>query len=82
MLFVSICLLHEMLFSGQSSVQIEHSGFVSAGKFHPVTPHLVATGATDCIQVWDIRQSAVPVRMLTHEEQLGQVRVFFSLFFL
>ncbi|XP_076464034.1 WD repeat-containing protein 25-like [Babylonia areolata] len=60
--------------TGQRQVQLEHSGFVSAGRFHPVTPHLVTTGTKDCIQVWDIRDPVVPVRILTHREQFGQVQ--------
>ena len=60
-------------YTGQCQLQLEHSGYVSAGKFHPVTPHLVTTGTNNCIQVWDIRHPEVPIRTLTHKEELGQV---------
>ncbi|KAL8611150.1 hypothetical protein ACOMHN_064440 [Nucella lapillus] len=60
--------------TGQRQVQFEHSSYVSAGRFHPVTPYLVTTGTKDCIQVWDVRDPEVPVRILTHKEQMGQVQ--------
>ena len=60
-------------YTGQCQLQLEHSGYVSAGKFHPVTPHLVTTGTNNCIQVWDSRHPEVPIRTLTHKEELGQV---------
>ncbi|KAK7504306.1 hypothetical protein BaRGS_00004610 [Batillaria attramentaria] len=60
--------------TGQSQVQLEHSSFVSAGKFHPVSPNLLATGTSDCIQVWDTRSPEVPCRVFTYKEQFGQVQ--------
>ena len=60
-------------YTGQCQLQLEHSGYVSAGKFHPVTPHLVTTGTNNCIHVWDSRHPEVPIRTLTHKEELGQV---------
>ncbi|KAK7105024.1 WD repeat-containing protein 25-like [Littorina saxatilis] len=60
--------------TGQCQAQFEHSSYVSAGKFHPVTPHLVVTGTTDSIQVWDTRQPDIPARIFTHKEQLGQTQ--------
>lgn len=60
--------------TGQSPVCLEHSSFVSAGKFHPVSPHLLATGTTDCIQLWDTRNPDVPYRVFMYKGQLGQVQ--------
>ncbi|KAL5009392.1 hypothetical protein ScPMuIL_014973 [Solemya velum] len=59
--------------TGELLSSLSHSSFVTCGRYHPVDPNLVLTGALNVLQCWDLRTQG-PYRTFTHKDHLGQVQ--------
>ena len=62
-----------LLIKGCPVCILNHTCYVSCGKWQPTNANLCVTGGQNLLQAWDIRTPDVPVRQYQYKDDFGQV---------